>query len=318
MEPNVSVSKTSGKSMNDAAFEAYKSGQERFLWAHITAIVLSESALQQGFETIYDGLTRYYEFRMTPWVFATQDSIEDILSTTGIMNKSMLETLLHNPQRIHEQGSVLRPIKLFKFSKEMTEPAFTTFLPILKINEQQWSKNKKHDPKLEFSGAAFMHNFALQAFIPLEQLKGLRWVLSDTKRTSILIPDETAPDALIIITEIHPQISVKSENGERTMQVKVDVNGEVGNLMNKVEKLDQLEVQISERIQKELEELYRLGKEKNIDFFNYAHCLFRNRYKDWKAISEQQYVQHSELRHLQVNVNLEHSGTLKNKVVTDS
>ena len=59
----VYVSETKGKTFIDGFFKAYYTSQERFIWAHVTAIVLSENVLKTGVSNVFDGLTRYYEFQ---------------------------------------------------------------------------------------------------------------------------------------------------------------------------------------------------------------------------------------------------------------
>lgn len=56
--PEVYVSVTSGKTFIDGFFKAYATSQERFLWANVTAIVLSENLLKKGLGNVFDGLTR--------------------------------------------------------------------------------------------------------------------------------------------------------------------------------------------------------------------------------------------------------------------
>lgn len=125
------------------------------LWANVTAIVLSENVLNKGLGSVFDGLTRYYEFRPTPWVFGTKAPMVDILSTTGFFNQSSLDTILHSPESSYEQSSTLKPVKLNQFAREFFDPGRTTYIPSLTVNDTQWKKNKKSEAKLAIDGDFF-------------------------------------------------------------------------------------------------------------------------------------------------------------------
>ncbi|WP_026021702.1 Ger(x)C family spore germination protein [Bacillus timonensis] len=209
----VYVSETSGKTFIDAFFKAYHTAQERILWAHVTAIVLSESALEEGLGSIFDGLTRYYEFRPTPWIFGTKNSILDILSTTGFFNQSSLNTILHSPKSSYEQSSTIRPVKLNQFAREFFDPGRTTYIPSLTIDDNQWKKNKKNEAKLAIDGAFFLDNHQYKGYFPYENIKGLRWLTPETRRASLLLPSEEKPEFIAVLEDQMVKINPVKQGG---------------------------------------------------------------------------------------------------------
>ncbi|WP_096201709.1 Ger(x)C family spore germination protein [Bacillus sp. FJAT-45350] len=308
--PQVLVSESTGSTFIDAFFEVYQTGQTRFVWAHISAILLSEAALQEGFEHIYDGITRYYEFRLTPWIFATKEPLEDVLSTFGFFNQSALETLLHNPMRIHEQSSMVRPIKLHEFAREVFEPGRTTYVPSLAINDTQWSKNNENEVKLALEGAYFIQNKQYKGFYTLEQLAGLRWLEPDTMRASILVPDKEKPDFLAVIENPKTEVVLKRHNEKFQFDVVMDAEGSVGNLLS-LDHLQEMEKKTEESIREQMKGLYELGVENETDFFNIEHQLYREHNKNWKDVTE--LFEEVTLADITVDISLLHGGAFKNK-----
>lgn len=125
-----------GRNFEEAVFQIYQSAQERIYWGHTTALVFSESLLRHGVESVYDSITRYSEFRYTPWVYSTRESVRAILQTKGFYDQSPLNTILHVPEGIYAQTSVIESIKLHRFVRELREPGYTSCIPTLALDKR--------------------------------------------------------------------------------------------------------------------------------------------------------------------------------------
>lgn len=317
-DPETYVSETSGKTFIDAFFKAYYTAQERFLWAHVTSIVLSESTLEKGLGSVFDGLTRYYEFRPTPWIFGTKDSITDILSATGFFKQNSLKTILHSPESSYEQSSTIKPVKLNQFAREFFEPGRTTYIPSLTMDDTQWKKNKKNEEKLAIDGAFFLNNQNYKGYFPYENIKGLRWLTPEMKRASILLPNKKAPEFLAVledqIVKIYPE--KKDENFHFT--VLYLANGIVSNRMkNNTINVDHMEEFVKDGIISEIRQLYTLGMENEIDFLNLEHEIYRKYHSDWKKLKEQDpFLREDSVKYMEAHITLKHSGSFKNRKIT--
>lgn len=315
--PEVYVSKTTGKTFIDGFFKAYHTAQERILWAHVTAIVLSQSALEQGLENIFDGITRYYEFRPTQWVFATKDSIEDILTASGFFQQSSLNTILHSPESLYEQSSTFMPVKLSQWGREVFEPGRTTYLPSLSINEKQWKVNKKKEPKLEIDGAFFLKEQKFKGFFSREQLKGMRWITPETKRASLIVPKGNKPEFLAILKNqiVNIQPIKSDENFQFTLSYRA--TGSISNRMeNNVININAMEDFTKETIIAEIRDLYQLGLKHNVDFLNLEHKIYRKHYADWNRLKNQDTIlKEDSIQEINAAITLEHSGSFKNRKI---
>lgn len=315
--PQVYVSETSGKTFIDAFFNAYYTSQERFLWAHVTAVVLSENALEQGMDSIFDGLTRYYEFRPTPWIFGTKSPILDILSAIGFFDQNSLNTILHSPESSYEQRSTIRPLKLNQFEREFFDPGRTTYIPSLTIDDQQWKKNKKSEAKLAIDGAFFLHNHKYKGYFPYEKLKGMRWIAPETVRASLLLPNETRPEFIAVLEDQTVKIIPEKQDGNFRFTVLFLANAIVSNrIKNNTLNVNAMEEYVQKGIISEIRQLYRLGLEHDIDFLNFEHQLFRKYNADWKKLKDQgTLLQEDSIKSIDAHITLEHSGSFKNRKI---
>ncbi|MBU8918924.1 Ger(x)C family spore germination protein [Bacillus sp. FJAT-29953] len=317
LPPEVYVSKTSGATFIDAFFKAYQTAQERFLWAHVTAIVLSEAALKKGMGGVFDGLTRYYEFRPTPWIFGTKDSMIDILSAAGFFSQNSLNTILHSPESSYEQSSTIKPVKLYQFARDFFEPGHTTYIPSLAINDKQWKKNKKNEAKLEIDGAFFLDNQKYKGHFPYEKLKGMRWLNPQTVRASILLPNGKSPEFLAVLEDQTVKIVPEKQNGHFRFTIRYLANGVVSNRMkNNTINVAAMEEFVKKGIITEVRQLYQLGLKHKIDFFNLEHQLYRKYPSDWKKLKDQNtLLRQNSINSIEVHITLEHSGSFKNRKI---
>ncbi|MDM5206216.1 Ger(x)C family spore germination protein [Cytobacillus kochii] len=305
------VSTSSGKTLLDAYFELYKSEQEVIIFSHISTIVVSESILKRGLNHVLDELTRYYEYRLTPWIFATKDPLDKVLSTLGLFKQSSLETLLHHPDRSSKQSTMIRPIKLYQFFRELFEPGKTTFLPGITITENQWENNQKKEPKLTYSGAFFLKEMNYKGFFSLDAIKGIRWTSAGTKRASLKVPDGENQDTIIIIDNIKTKKKLLgSEGGKYQFEVQLDVKASIGNKVND-QKYNKLLAETKKNFTKEIKDLFQLGVEEGVDILDLGHILYRNDFESWEKDKEN-YLEKSEVA-VNADVTIQHASAFKNK-----
>ncbi len=314
--PKIYVFKGEGKTVSDAFFKAYRTAQNRIFWAHVTAIVLTESTIEKGFEDVFDILTRYHEFRMTPWIYGTKESPSDIFSTPGFFNNPYSGTLLHNPEDIFKQDSQIRPVKLFEFAKEYFEPYYTTQLPVLKINTKNWNENGKETKKLEIDGAFYTNNGDYKGFYGMKEIAGDRWI-NDTQRVLLDLSDGNYGDTIVVKKPSRRFELINSKTGAE-LKLTVTAEATIENLSrNQNKEVKALQSEAEKNIKKEIESYYELGKKENIDFLNLGHTLYRNYHNKWVQLTYNGktylVVDLLQLKEISVNIKIKNSGSLKDQ-----
>lgn len=86
-------------------------------------------------------LIKHGDFRYTPWMFGTTESIEEILSTTGFFQLPPLYTILYKPTDMYKMYSYIEPMRMHRFISVYKEPGGTALLPSLTINETDWKQS---------------------------------------------------------------------------------------------------------------------------------------------------------------------------------
>ncbi|MFV8829290.1 Ger(x)C family spore germination protein [Alkalihalobacterium sp. APHAB7] len=318
-EGSVWVSEAVADTFEDSFFVVYKTAQERIIWAHVTTILLSETAIEKGFDNIFDSLTRYYEFRLTPWVFGTNESVEKVLSTPGFFGQTTLDTILHAPKRIYEQSSVIRPIKLQRLAREIFEPAETTYVASVAIDNTTWEKDQVTDPKIALNGAFFIKNDEFKGFYETEKLNGLRWLTPETVRADVAVQGDNEDIEYHVVFE-YPSANVDLVFIQNTpkFNIELDVTGYfVNRNVNETIKLQEIEKKTKETITDEIMKLYLLGVEEGVDFYNLEHELFRKNFPTWQRLKKNgdPILTETSLHDISINLTIEHTGVKKNPSV---
>ncbi|MGN4125032.1 hypothetical protein ACMGD3_08450 [Lysinibacillus sphaericus] len=92
------IGRAKGKTMEEAFFKLYRSIDQKVFWGHMTYLILSEEAMKSEHAVpIIDSFLRHRETRYQIWAYCTQDSLEEILLITPIINKSLTASKLSNP-----------------------------------------------------------------------------------------------------------------------------------------------------------------------------------------------------------------------------
>ncbi|MBD2866324.1 Ger(x)C family spore germination protein [Paenibacillus oceani] len=308
-----------GKSFEEAFFDLYRSAQERIYWGHVTAVLISESAFKQGFTGISDSISRYYEFRLTPWVFGTRDSIKEIFTAAGFFGQSPLSTILHEPEGTYSQASLIKSVQLHRLIGQIYEPGYTSCIPTIALNRTVWQEKQKKEPKLMLDGAIFLKNEKFRSYIPLKELEGLRWVQHGTVRAAIPVPNKSDSTAQIVFDEPKTKLTPASAGEQLRFNITMKAAGYVVNrINNRTRGLGPLTAQAKEAIEREIRQTYENGRKHQTDVFNLEHTLYRHRYRQWKAMSQQEepLLTEDAIRHIELDLNITHSSSQKNKRIT--
>ncbi|MFF2888730.1 Ger(x)C family spore germination protein [Paenibacillus sp. NPDC057967] len=310
------IGEGAGRNFEEAVFQIYQSAQERIYWGHTTALVFSESLLKHGVEAVYDSITRYSEFRYTPWVYSTRGSVKAILQTKGFYDQSPLNTILHVPEGIYSQTSIIESIKLHRFVRELREPGYTSCIPTLALNKRHWSQNDQKKNMLIIDGAEFYKDGELKGFVPIKDLTGLRWLQKETIRAGVSVPSPKEPSVQVIVN--HPKSKLTRMQGGAYPKFNISVRGK-GYIVNRVDNTLTVYPQLTEAtesaIRKEIQDLYEVSVKRKLDIMNLEYNLFRHHYGDWLAGEtwESRLLNGEAIGQIDVHISVKHSSAVKNR-----
>ncbi|MGG1678517.1 Ger(x)C family spore germination protein [Neobacillus sp. NRS-1170] len=312
---NIWVSKATGSTFRSAINNLYNSTQQRVHIGQISAVVLSQKAMEKHLNQTIDVFERS-EARLTPWIFTTEEPMDDLFSITPMFPQTPLLTLLISPESNYKQHSLIRPLKLVEFIALNKEPSTSIIVPTLSIEKKSWKKRKKKMPEMTINGAIIYHTEKKPRWMSKDTLLGVRWLEEKTTHTPLALNDGKGDPKALLYFE-NPKVSVKSElsaKGEPVYNLHIKVHGELSQL-NVPMSLKKLETEAEARIKAEIRSTYAAGLKSNVDVYHLEEIMFRHRYADWKRLTSGKsfpFTKNS-LRDIQVDVDITNTGMSKFK-----
>ena len=284
-QAEVGISK--GRTVEEAYFKMYKSMDERLFWGHLSYVIFSENALKENVaKPVIEAFIRYRELRYTTWVYTTQESIEEILLLTPIINKSIALSKLSDPFNSYNQSSFIRPVNFRELTIDLDEPSHEVAIPYLKI-EEKWKTEKGDDQIHSITGVGVLSKDGLKGYLLEDDAVGLQWMNNDFERGEITFEFEgyDEPFVTIVVEDAKSKVTPIVENGQILfdIEVKLKVQSSESNDTND-ETMQQLQRGIEKKVKQEIEKTYTASLEKQMDIYRLSEVAFRKKFKTWKDV----------------------------------
>jgi Ger(x)C family germination protein len=284
-DPSLFIGKSSGKTIYEAVNNLYKISEEPLDWGQLGSIIYSEAVLEEDIEEFQQAITRNGDFRYTPWVFGTMDSIEELLSVSGFFHLPPVYTILYRPEDTYEIHSYIEPLRMYKFISIYNDPGSTVVLPSITIDTSAWKQSSEEDRSkntLRMNGGFQITEGKYQDWMSYEDLTGLRWVQTKTNNTPVKIMDNEKAIGVAEINDPSTHIQQVEQGNEAKFEIKIKAKGDITDLREELNQ-DQIENLVENQIKQEIITTYQKGLEKNIDVYNLKNKLFRSGMKPEKV-----------------------------------
>ena len=309
------VGHAKGKTIDEAIFKLYRSIDQKVFWGHITYLIFSENALKkENVNQMIDSFLRHKDTRYTIWVYCTQDSIEDILLTTPIINKAITLSKLGNPLNSYEQESLVEPINLRRLIIGLNEPSHEVKIPLITLNKD-WETSKKKSEATELTGVGVISKDAFKGYIQGDQIMGIQWMSDETVRGDLTIKlDEGDNDYLTIsLKKIHVKINpivTNKDNVKFNINIKFDVT--IDGIQGKITD-QEIRKAVIDQVQKDVKSTYEEALKKDMDIYRLSEELYRKNVKVWKKLETNGKINLTEdsIDTIEVNVNKINPGRKK-------
>ncbi|WP_413362929.1 Ger(x)C family spore germination protein [Lysinibacillus sp. 3P01SB] len=291
-----------GETMYEAIFDLYHSIDMRVFWGHLSFIVMSESALEEGrANTVINAIARYRETRYRIWLYGTRDKISDIMVATPILNKSITTSSLSNPRNPYEQESYIAPVNFRQFILRLNEPNHVVGIPYVTLNKD-WESQKGKQEKIEYKGIAFLSRTELKGILSGKDIQGILFMTDETVRTQITYLLKEKP---ITVTVANIKIDVKSKfvDGSFKFDIKVKLDAIVSDFHAEITETEVKE-SLKKEVEKRIKETYQKGLEQNIDIYRLSNYAYKQNIKNWKSVEEGGHVplNSDSIASIQVNI----------------
>ncbi|MBO7745760.1 Ger(x)C family spore germination protein [Paenibacillus sp. MWE-103] len=274
--PNpVVVAKGEGESIGMAMYDLQKESQMRTDWTQNKVFIFTDRMLKKGVFEIHDELMRTRDQRYTPWVFATNEDLDKVLSTKPITGTSPVNTMYFQPNLLFKQmNSSFKPLSYQNFIRSSREPYETTLLDHIKLTEN-WDKEGEPMTLPIVNGLLALRNGKIEAMFNREEVSGLKWLDKNTSRGILSIKDEKGNFyGTVAVKNSKITKSPAYQHGKRIIKLSLNVDAflreqklEFG--LNKAESL------IKENIEGEITQTYENGKKRAVDIYSLNEIWYR-------------------------------------------
>lgn len=312
--PNIWVGESKGSTFALALNNLYNSTQQRIHFGQISSVVFSQKALQKNLNQTMDTFERFSETRLTSWVYATSEPMEDLFSITPMFPTSPLMTKLNSPESSYRLHSIVRPVKLVEFATQSSEPISTFILPTLSIDKKNWKKDMEKMPQMNVNGATFLHWKQEPHWISKDDLFGLRWLEEQTVITPLTLYDNKRNIKSVLLCE-YPNVTVTEElrkKGNPLYNLHIKVHATVIQL-NVDMAIKELKAEAEAKIEDEIRSTFTAGLKSNVDVYHLEEKLFRKHYTDWKKLTRRKTfpLTSKSLENIKVEIEIKDSGKAK-------
>jgi Ger(x)C family germination protein len=309
------VGKGTGKSFTDAANQLYETSQKRLFWGHVSTIVFSERILKQNkYQDALRLLDRYREIRYLVWVFSTKESIENVFTITPFFKQSPKQSILHSPEEQYRQRSIVPPVRLYQFVMSLKERSRMSYMPSLRIEQEQWKESKKPHPLLEYEGMHVFQNIMYQGHMHMKDLAGFPWMHKMTVRAPLSLFRGKSLAAVLIMEKPDVKIEHSVQPGHVYFDVTVSVQAGINELHQEMTERELIKL-AEQKIEEQIRYTYRQGFDRKVDVYSLGESLFRRNPSAWHRLADRDHfvLRGDSLRNVRILVHLTNTGRYKLK-----
>ncbi|WP_127538488.1 Ger(x)C family spore germination protein [Paenibacillus illinoisensis] len=315
--PPIWVGHATGKTLNLAINELFRSAQLHIAWGHVTAIVMAESILTSNhIKGVFDMLGRFPESRYTTWVYGTREPLENILSATSIYNMSPLDSILHNPLPSFLEESLFPPVLSFKLIATHNDPSTTTYLPCISLNKEHWSQNKKKHELFVIEGAFFERTGNNFEYLPRPKIPGYHWLLKDLRRAPLIIERDGTTYGVLSVGLPNIKINPVVQGNEVHFNIDAKYLTALYEYLTPIS-YDEM-VHFSEKtLRDQILQTYRQGLKRGVDIYGLEEKLYRKNPSLWRKLSNngsKMILTEDSIQNLKIKITIPYTGKFQRRV----
>ncbi|MBM7649753.1 Ger(x)C family germination protein [Bacillus ectoiniformans] len=285
-QAKVEVGKASGKNINEAIFNLYRSSQRKIFWGHLGYVVFTESALKEGaIRSTIDLLNRYRETRYRMWMYATKEPLFELLSTSPIMELSTALSRLSDPYSTYQQSSFIQPVDMRELLILLDEPPYQAIIPYMKLTEDNWTKDGQVRKAIKTEGIAAVTSDKLLAVMTEKKVNGLKWLNNDLVREEVKLIKEGYEDINMLIDKLNVEVKPFSRKGKVYFSISIEADAVLREMPEK-KSIKEIAKVLEQTMEKQVREAYLAGLKNNTDIYRLSESLYRKDVQLWKSIEQ--------------------------------
>ncbi|MEB2281325.1 Ger(x)C family spore germination protein [Lysinibacillus xylanilyticus] len=273
-----------GETLEEAIYELYRSIDQEVFWGHMNFLLFTEEALKhEEVISVFDTFLRFRETRYQMNVHLTQDSLKEILLTTPILNKSLIDSKLSHPLNARKLEVFTEPVNLKNLVIGLNEPSHEVSLPLVSI-VKNWDTTKE-DPSKEttIKGIGILSKDGFKGVIIGDNARGINWMQNKKNRGDLTFKLDNNKSLTVDMEEKYFDVKpvIKGNQVQFDVDIKVDV---ILNGFKKKATENAIRKGVIKKVKEEIKTTYEAGLKLNVDIYRLSEHLYRNNVKVWKTL----------------------------------
>lgn len=296
------VGRGTGRTFSEAMHDLYESADQKINWGHFSYVVFSEAFLKSGqMNMVLNTFTHFSETRYNIWVYSTQDSLEEVMLTTPLINRAISLSKLSDPLNSYEQQSLIEPINIRKLIINLTEPSYVSAVPFVKLIKD-WKTKDETSSASQITGVSMITATQFKGILQQEDARGLQWINDKTKDSGLTIEEIGDKKQAVSLVFEHLGASVEPVLEGQQLFFDVSVHGSAI-LRSFSESLSQEEMKeaIEKQITKEIRTTFEAAVALDADVYRFGEHLYRQSPAKWEELKDVPLSEDS-LRNIHVRV----------------
>ncbi|MER1987130.1 MAG: Ger(x)C family spore germination protein [Solibacillus sp.] len=280
------VGRGKGRTPSEALHDLYQSADQRINWGHFSYVVFSEALLKSGqMDMVLNTFTRFSETRYNILVYSTQDSLEEIMLTTPIINRAISQSKLSDPYNSYQQQSLIWPLNIRQLIIDLTEPSYVSSIPFVKLIED-WTTKDGPSTVTQIAGVSVISATTLKGVLQQEDARGLQWLSNETKQSGITIDKVGDEEQAISFVFEHIHVDVTPVITQQQVLFDVTIHGNA-TLRSFAENVTQKSMReaIEKQMTKEIRRTFEAALAFDADVYRLEEYLYRKYPKQRNELS---------------------------------
>lgn len=308
MQPG--IGQASGYSLEDALFNLYKIAQRRIHFGHLNYIFLTKNAINQnGLQDVTDLFDRFFTTHYRMWIYITDASLGDILTTEPPLEMSTYFSRIANPEEAFEQASYIQPLDMREVIVAHNEPPYEINIPFVSLNKSGWKKNRDSQEVGIINGISIVADNHFKGSILNEDLSGYKWVGKKFERMGVSLKTGEKTTVGLTVKKRHVRIEPIIVNDDLQFDISIKINAAI-NKLNKNVHAERLSEQAEKIISDEVQKTFTKALEIDSDIYRLSQVLYKKNIAEWKKRQKDGKLplEKDSIRNIDVDVSIIDSG----------
>jgi len=297
------VVSSTGYTIFDAARNLRSQSPREPAWMHVRMVIFGEELAKDGIWDVVDFLDRDNEtYWLMNMMVAKSVRASEMLNAEFEIERMPARGIFATLQKAEADLSAVVNVNLTQLLQAMEaeglEPVMTRGEIILREGEKLIKGDLKREEigmTVRITGAAVFKNHRLKGYLNKPETRGLNWIKGDTKSGIIVVehPQREGKRIALEMLRAKGSYDVKVIEGKAYVNVKVDAQGNIGEVQEFMDMFEDHELMLSmERrmatvIRNEIMASVKKAKEFESDIFGFGAYIARDNPKLWGKIKGQ-------------------------------